>query len=242
MKKTASAFIVAVMLYAAPLFGGEVPALRGYVNDYAGMLSPTAEQTLEQELRDFEQTDSTQVVILTVPSLEGKAIEEFSMTVAETWGIGRRGKDNGIILLMAMDERKIRIEVGRGLEGPLTDLLSGRIIDLIIKPRFKQGDFDGGVAAGVAAIIDATRGEFKADGGTSDGGHQGFWELLPFLLFGAVMVFSLLSNVAARSGRRRGGIWHGGGFGGSFGGGGFDSGGFSGGGGDFGGGGASGDW
>lgn len=139
----------------------DVPPLKGYVNDYANIISPSAKAKIEAELKSFEQSDSTQVVILTIPSLQGEALEDFSIKVAETWRIGQKGKDNGIILLVALKERKTRIEVGRGLEGRLTDLMAGRIIDLVINPRFKRGDFDGGFVAGISSLIDGTRGEFK---------------------------------------------------------------------------------
>ena len=144
-------------------YGLEVPKLQGYVNDYAGMISPSAKSKLEEGLRAFEQSDSTQIVILTIPSLEGENLEEFGIKVAEAWKIGQKGKDNGAILIVSKQDRKIRIEVGYGLEGKLTDLMSGRIIDGVIKPRFKEGDFDGGFIAGVSSMIDATRGEFKAE-------------------------------------------------------------------------------
>lgn len=161
----------------------EVPPLRGYINDYADMISSGAEAKLEEELKAFEQSDSTQVVILTVPSLQGDPIEDFGIRVVEAWKIGQKNKDNGIILIAAKEDRKIRIEVGRGLEGRLTDLLAGRIIDLVITPRFKRGDFDGGFQAGAAALIDAVRGEFKVEetkGFSARKGHP----LFPFFLFG----------------------------------------------------------
>jgi uncharacterized protein len=141
----------------------DVPTLQGYVNDYAQMISPGAKARLTGELKAFEQSDSTQVIILTVPTLEGETIDGFGIKVAEAWKIGQKDKANGIIIVVGKQERKIRIEVGRGLEGKLTDLLAGRIVDLVIAPRFKRGDFDGGFTAGVSALIDATRGEFKAD-------------------------------------------------------------------------------
>jgi len=139
----------------------EIPRLEGTINDYAQMISPATKVRLEGELKSFEQTDSTQMVLLTVPSLQGKNIEEFGIKVAEVWKIGQKNKDNGIIVVVAKRERKIRINVGRGLEDRLPDLLAGRIIDLVITPRFKRGDFDGGFEAGVAALIDATRGRFS---------------------------------------------------------------------------------
>jgi len=167
------------------------------VNDYADMISPQATTTLESELKAFEQTDSTQVVILTIPSLEGEVLEEFSIKVAEAWKIGQKVKDNGVILLVAKQERKIRIEVGRGLEGRLTDLMAGRIIDLVIKPRFKRDDFDGGFIAGTSALIDATRGEFKADGNRVPGKHERPSQILTFLIFGGfiLLFFGSISRV-----------------------------------------------
>ena len=140
----------------------DVPQLRAHINDYAGLLSPSAAQELERKLIDFERSDSTQIVVLTVPTLAGENLEEYSIKVAEAWRIGQKGVDNGAILLIAKQERKIRIEVGRGLEGKLTDLVSGRIIRGDISPHFKTGDFDGGVVAGVTAIMAVAKGEYKA--------------------------------------------------------------------------------
>ena len=183
----------------------DVPQLKGYVNDYAEMLSPSAEGELERELRAFEQTDSTQIVILTVPSLEGEVLEEFSIRVAEAWKIGQQRKDNGVILLVAKQERKIRIEVGRGLEGKLTDLMAGRIVDLVIKPRFKRGDFDGGFISGVSSVMDATRGEFKADGNGRQR-KKDFSPVFTLLIFGGIAllvlgsIYRVLSAIAGAVG------------------------------------------
>lgn len=156
--------LLAITLILLPVISWalDVPPLRGYVNDYAGIISPETERRLEGRLASFEGSDSTQIVVLTVPSLEGEDLESFSIRVAESWRIGRKGKDNGVILLVARGERKVRIEVGRGLEGTLTDLVSGRIIRGEITPRFRQGDFDGGIVAGVDAIISVVRGEYSA--------------------------------------------------------------------------------
>jgi len=164
----------------------EIPQLQGYINDYARMISSAAATRLEEELKSFEQSDSTQVVILTIPTLQGEAIDGFGIKVAEAWKIGQKNKDNGIIVIVAKQERKIRIEVGRGLEGKMTDLLAGRIIDLVISPRFKRGDFDGGFIAGVSALIDATRGEFKVDGAHPAQRTKGVHSLLTFLIAGLV--------------------------------------------------------
>ncbi len=173
----------------------DVPKLTGYVNDYGSMISPQAKATLEQELLAFEQSDSTQLVIVTIPSLQGEVLEEFSLKVAEAWKIGQKGKDNGIIFLVSKEDRKLRIEVGRGLEGKLTDLMSGRIIDLVVKPRFKRGDFDGGFITGVHSLIDATRGEFKAEPGSGKRqgakGSQGISRLFTFLIFLGIALLML---------------------------------------------------
>ncbi|MCX7965400.1 MAG: TPM domain-containing protein [Syntrophorhabdaceae bacterium] len=163
----------------------DVPPLTGYVNDYARMMSPSVKATLEKELRHFEEAESTQIVILTIPSLGGEVLEEFSIKVADKWKIGHKGKDNGVIILVAKEERKIRIEVGKGLEGILTDLIAGRIIDMVIKPRFKRGDFDGGFVSGIHAIMDAVKGEFKGETKKSVPYHRRdtspLWTLVIFL-------------------------------------------------------------
>lgn len=143
--------------YAAAL---DVPQLKGRVNDYADMLSPATQQRLNERLAALERTDSTQIVVLTINSLEGDSIEDFSIQVAEKWGIGQKGKDNGAILLISKKDRKMRIEVGYGLEGRLTDLVSGQIIRNVIAPEFKAGRFDQGVLEGVSAMIAAVRGEY----------------------------------------------------------------------------------
>lgn len=165
---------------------GEVPPLRGYVNDYANIMSPAVRTRLTNELKEFERADSTQIVILTVPSLEGLTIEDYSIKVGEAWKIGQKGRDNGILLIVANQERKIRVEVGRGLEGRLTDLTAGRIIDYVIKPRFKRNDFNGGFTAGIAALIDATKGEFKAENMKPPQRKKSFAPLFTILLFGGV--------------------------------------------------------
>ena len=140
----------------------EVPRLRGHVNDYAAMLGTASARQLEAVLTEFEQKESTQIVVLTILSLQGDSLEDFSMRVAEAWKVGQKKLDNGAILLIAKNDRKIRIDVGYGLEGRLTDLLAGRIIRNVITPHFKSGQFDQGITAGVAAMIDAVRGEYSA--------------------------------------------------------------------------------
>ncbi|MCG2747870.1 MAG: TPM domain-containing protein [Desulfobulbaceae bacterium] len=166
----------------------DVPSYKGYVNDYADMISPQEETKLERALQSFDMTDSTQVAILTIASLEGDSLEGFSIRTVDQWKIGQKGKDNGVLLLIVKNDRKIRIEVGRGLEPVLTDLLSGRIIDTVISPYFKSGKFDQGIEAGCVAIIQATRGEFKADRRGVRRGKEPPPLLFQFLFFGLFLV------------------------------------------------------
>ncbi|MDX1707405.1 MAG: TPM domain-containing protein [Desulfobacterales bacterium] len=186
----------------------EVPALKARVNDTAGMLSPTTRQQLEDVLARLEETDSTQIVVLTIPSLEGEVLEEFSIKVLDQWKIGQRGLDNGAMLLIARNDRKIRIEVGYGLEGSLTDLMAGRIIRNVIVPQFKAGQFDQGVINAVQAMIKVVRGEYKASDKLPNGGGQrpngmsgGLAGLIAFLFF-----ISLLGRLRRALGIAAGGI------------------------------------
>jgi uncharacterized protein len=192
-------FLLIFFLWCLPFsaYGLEIPKLQGYVNDYAGMISPSAKLKIEEGLRAFEQSDSTQIVILTIPSLEGEDIEKFGIKVGDAWKIGQKGKDNGAILIVSKQERKIRVEVGYGLEGKLTDLMSGRIIDGVIKPRFKEGDFDGGFIVGVSSMIDATRGEFKAERRPVRQRQKGVPPFLTIFLFFGIftLVLGSLSRV-----------------------------------------------
>ncbi len=228
------------LLLTSPLFALDVPKATGYVNDRAGILSPATRLKLEHFLQGFEQSDSTQIVVFTIPTLEDEALDGYALKVAETWGIGQQGRDNGALLLIAQQERKMRIEVGYGLEGRLTDLLAGRIIDNEITPRFKAGDFDGGIIAGVAAMAEAVRGEYQGTGTTGKKKKRHPLGSLALLLFLGPGLMLLGGPRRGVHGHRRSGLWIGGPpFGG---GGGFGGGGFGGGGGGFGGGGASGGW
>ena len=145
--------LILCFVTALPAVALDVPKPTGYVTDLAGMLSSSTKQKLDTFLQRFEASDSTQIVVLTIPSLEGESLEEYSIKVAEAWKIGQKDKDNGALLLISRDDHKIRIEVGYGLEGTLTDLLSGRIIANEITPAFRAGDYDQGIVAGVVAIF-----------------------------------------------------------------------------------------
>lgn len=136
-----------------------VPALTGRVVDQTGTLSEAAGARLDQKLKAFEARKGSQIAVLIVPTTQPEAIEQFSIRVAEAWKIGRKKVDDGAILLVAKNDRKLRIEVGYGLEGALPDVTAKRIIDEIITPKFKAGDFDGGIEAGVDRMIGVIDGE-----------------------------------------------------------------------------------
>lgn len=198
-------FFVILMVTLLPhlAFALEVPQLRGRVNDYANMLSPGASQRLEQTLADFESSDSTQIVVLTVTSLEGESLEEYSIKVAEAWRIGQTKLDNGAILLIAKQERKIRIEAGRGLEGVLTDLVSGRIIRGDISPHFKKNDYDTGITVGVSSIMQVVRGEYQAQPRDLKQGKKSVepvFTLLVFLLVAVVFLGSYSKYLGGAAG------------------------------------------
>ena len=229
-----------------------VPALRGRVNDYAQILTPEQSNALDAQLARLEQDTGHQVAVLTLPSLDGEDIEGFSIRVAENWKIGKKGFDNGVILIVAVNDRKLRLEVGYGLEGILPDLTANRIIRDYIVPLFRSGDFAAGIISGINAVEKVIRKEPLPE--TARKQAQGRGSSLNFIVM-LVITFAILglfgfSSGANRRGngmwatgsRRRGPTFWGGtgGFGGGFGGGG--GGGFSGGGGSFGGGGSSGSW
>ncbi len=257
---TLLAALVAVTAIASPGRALEIPARpEGRVSDYAGLLSPGARGRIESLIYQHERESSDQIAVAIFPSLDGESLEDFSIRLAERWQIGSREHDNGVILLIFVEDRKTRIEVGYGLEGRLTDALSDRVLRQILAPRFRAGDFDGGVERAVSAIIDIIRGEYTAPPEKeAEGNPFGSFLLLGFLFFLLFGIGPALfwGRMAGRrvTGSSRGGTWGGpfGGFGGGgFGGGGFGGGGFggdgggggfSGGGGSFGGGGSSGGW
>lgn len=217
-----------------------------YVVDQTGTLSASEKASLISKLRAFDNQTSTQIVIVIINSLEGKTIEEKSIEIAEFNKIGRKGKDNGIFILVAKNDRKVRIEVGYGLEGILPDVRANNIIERDILPNFRAGKYYEGLDRAVNSIINITKGEYQPD---KKEGNEESWILKALKIFGTIIFIILVifikgffwgvgeAILGGTSTRRRSG-W----FSGSSGGGGFSSGGFSGGGGSFGGGGASGSW
>lgn len=170
----------------------DVPVYKGRVNDFAGVLASDKVRELERKIERYEGETSNQIAILTIPSLEGDSLENFSIRVVENWKVGQKGKDNGVLILVSLNDRKIRIEVGRGLEGSLTDLVSGRIINEIMKPAFKQKDYYKGLDDAVNAIALAVKGEFKADPSVKKGDSNNDLEM--YLIF--LVIALLLAGVA----------------------------------------------
>ena len=248
--KTLFAILILTLLIAQT-FAKKVPPLKGRINDYANLLTNSDKRVLEQYLADVERSTSSQLVLLTVKSLDGDNLESFSMRVAEKWKIGQKGLDNGAILLVAKSEHKIRLEVGYGLEALLTDAKSSYIIRNAIVPEFKRGDFAMGIKKGLMAAGGIVTGEFEITPEelaqfnrerTRSNSKSGF----PFGLI--VFVIIILLSGGRRGRHSGGGLFTGMLLGSLLGGGGRSSGGFSdfggfgGGGGGFGGGGASGGW
>ena len=243
-------FLLVVLALAGAASAANIPPLTGRVVDQAGLLSDADKISLETRLEDLEAKSGIQLVVATVKSLDGDEIEPYANQMFRAWKLGERTRNNGVLLLVAPSERRVRIEVGYGLEATLTDALSKVIIANAITPRFKSGDFPGGIHRGVDDIItvlttDASewqkRPSLRVDSDPAEGPVN--WLVISgILLFVTLMAvsrnFRMLVFAMLLSGRSGGG--HGGGFGGGFGG--ASRGGFSGGGGSSGGGGASGRW
>ena len=179
-----------------------VPPLVGRVVDQTGTLSSDEMASLNQTLRNFEARKGSQVAVLIVPTTAPETIEQYSLRVAESWKIGRKKIDDGAILVVAKDDRKLRIEVGYGLEGALTDVTSKRIIDEIITPRFRSGDFAGGISAGVDRIIRVVDGESLPAPGPRQQQSSDFLShvdlLNPFTLFAVFIVSTILRTTLGR--------------------------------------------
>ncbi|KQW33202.1 methanol dehydrogenase [Pseudomonas sp. Root401] len=224
------------------------PALTGRVVDAAQMLEPSVRAQLEAQLKAHEQATGEQVVVVTLADLQGSSIEDFGYQLGRHWGIGQKDKNNGALLIVARDDRKLRIEVGYGLEDRLTDAQSSVIINQVITPAFKTGNFNKGISDGVAAMLVVLGGSpldepapaYSTDEQQEPSDfverHPGLFVFLVILFILTILVCQMLGILPAGGG----GSSRSGGSGGGFGGGG--GGGFSGGGGSFGGGGSSGGW
>lgn len=150
-------FLPAILLITS-LAAADVPYLTGRVTDNAQLLSAGARKTLTESLKAHEDRTSNQIAVLTVSTLDGEGIEEYAVRVFEAWKLGRKGKDNGVLIVVVPRDRRMRIEVGYGLEGTLTDLMAGRIIQHVMTPRFRDGDYEGGITEGALAVIKVLEG------------------------------------------------------------------------------------
>jgi uncharacterized protein len=244
------------LLLARAAFAVEVPPLDGRVNDRAALLSPDARAGLERKLAEYEASSGHQFAVLTMPSLDGETLEAFSLRVVERWKLGRKGKDDGLLMVVVRNPHGIRMEIGYGLEGAVPDVLAGRIIRDVMAPAFRAGDFAGGMERAFDMLMTAASGGTPAEPPPHEAGGPS-WQLLLALMFllpfGAIVLVAGLTALFGRGrvsrgvGTRGGAVYTdlgGSSSGSSSGGGGSSSGGggFSGGGGDFGGGGASGSW
>jgi len=188
--------ILLLLCFSRPIFPLEVPPLSGRVVDSAGMLSARTVEEINALLEQHEKETSNQVVVLTIPSLEGDILEEYSLKAAEIWKLGKKGTDNGVLLLIAKNDRKMRIEVGYGLEGNLTDGICSRIIRNEITPKFKSGDFDGGTLAGVKAILATIKGTYTPteESAVNTGGSDLTERIITGLIFFVVVgIFTLIA-------------------------------------------------
>ena len=236
-------------LFAAPALAQDFPKLTGRVTDAASIIPDDVEARLTQKLAALEQQSQRQLVVATIPDLQGYEISDYGYRLGREWGIGDKERNDGVLLLVAPNERKVRIEVGYGLEPVITDGLSFLIVNDDIVPRFRDGDMPGGIEAGVDALVtqltlpeeEAMRIAQEA-GQAPEGGDWFVWIffLVFFAMFFGIPILTALGIIKTAKHGRRGGstIWSTGGWSS----GGFSGGGFSGGGGSFGGGGASGSW
>ena len=252
MKRIALCFaaLAAIQLQAAEVIP---PKPAGYFNDYAGIVSKEAALRFNEQLAQFERETSDQVVVAVFPKMQSDDdVAAYTQRVAQSWAVGQQGKRNGVVLFVFTQDRKIFIQVGYGLEGALPDITAFDIYENRIKPRFRNNDYEGGLAEGINSIFKAIRGEYQGTGKTvRERGEQGN-PVIPniLLFFFFIMLIFFLSRIKARRGYHYssgggGWAWYGGGGGGGWssgggGGGGFS--GFSGGGGSFGGGGAGSSW
>lgn len=197
--------LLLVLALAAPAAALEVPYLSGRVNDTAGMLTDSSRRSLETALKDFETRTGHQAAVLTIPSLEGASLEEFSLKVSRTWALGRKGQNDGVLFLISKNDRKLRIEVGHGLEGTIPDALAGHIIQDVVVPLFRSGDFDGGITAGVNAIIGSAEGTYspppvsrRSGASRNDFDSMGILEkvMMSAFVFGILGLFEFVGLVA----------------------------------------------
>ncbi len=196
--------LLGISLYASPTWGLDIPPLTDRIVDGAQVLSSSDHSRLLSLLAAHEAKTTNQVAVLTLPSLDGEPLEEFTHRVASSWGLGQKGTDNGVLLLVAIQERKIRIEVGYGLEGTLTDARSSQIIRHEIVPRFRQGNYSEGILAGTQAIVHTIEGTYTAPepSATQSPEKSGLWQTFGLAVVLGTLVGLFLGSQASTPGQR----------------------------------------
>ena len=239
--------VILCALVCLSVFADEVipPKPAQYFNDYAGVVSGGTVAQLNQKLEQFERDSSCQILVAVYPKMQSdSSVEDYTVRVAQAWRAGEKGKDNGAVLFVFIQDRKMFIQVGYGLEGAMPDAICKRIVENEIKPYFKAGNYDAGLTAGVNAMLAAAKGEYKGTGHTVNDQKTGSPAIIT-IIFVVIVIVILISRI------RQGIFYSSGGYytrrgwssgGGGWGGGGGGGGGFSSGGGNFGGGGAGGRW
>ncbi len=192
-----AAFGFALAAHAQPL--QPIPPLEARVTDRTGTLTTAQRSGLEEKLAAFEARKGAQLAVLVVPTTQPEAIEQYSIRVVDAWKLGREAPDDGALLLVAIEDRALRIEVGRGLEGALTDLVANRIIDETITPRFREGDFAGGIEAGVDRMISVIDGEPLPEPEQHWDGPQGLGGMLPVLFMIVFVGSAVLRAIFGRA-------------------------------------------
>ena len=213
VKKIFAGFALAVIMISAPLFAANVPALKGRVNDYAKIIRDSDEREIEEYLAGLESSTGIQIAVLTMASLDGDDIASFGIKVADKWQLGDKEKDNGAILIVAYEEHDLRIEVGDGLEGSLTDAKCGLILRNVIVPEFKNGNYSAGIKKGVmnmGAIASGDEAAVSRSVRESDGNSGSSSSNFVPLFICLIWLILFVSSVAAgtRRGRRRGRYYH----------------------------------
>ncbi len=209
VKRFLTGLVLALVMISSPLFAATVPALKGRVNDYAKIIRDSDEREIEEYLAGLEQSSGIQIAVLTMASLEGEDISSFGIKVADKWQLGDKEKDNGAILIIAYAEHDLRIEVGDGLEGFLTDAKCGLILRNVIVPEFRDGNYSEGILKGVKNLGAVASGDESAVSksvreGESSSNSDGLVPVFAILVWLILFVCAIASGTRRGRGRRRG--------------------------------------